>query len=139
MGSRRKGRELALQILYQWDVTREPLDRIIESMALLQNTGEDARTFARVLAEGAIRRIDEIDANITQQSDSWRLDRMATVDRNILRVAIYELMETETPKKVVIDEALEVTKRFSAPDAVSFVNGVLDAVCASLEGASESR
>ena len=139
MGARRKGRELALQILYQWDVTREPLDRIIESMALLQNAGEDARRFARVLAEGTIRRIDEIDTNITEQSDSWRLDRMATVDRNILRVAIFELMETETDKSVVINEALEVTKRFSAPDAVSFVNGVLDAVCASLEGASESR
>ena len=126
-------------MLYQWDVTREPLDRIIESMALLQNAGEDARRFARVLAEGTIRRIDEIDTNITEQSDSWRLDRMATVDRNILRVAIFELMETQTPKNVVINEALEVTKRFSAPDAVSFVNGVLDAVCASLEGASESR
>ena len=126
-------------MLYQWDVTREPLDRIIESMALLQNAGEEARGFARVLAEGTIRRIDEIDANISQQSDSWRLDRMAIVDRNILRVAIYELMETETPKSVVINEALEVTKRFSAPDAVSFVNGVLDAVCTSIEGASESR
>ncbi len=64
---------------------------------------------------------------------------MATVDRNILRVAIYELMETETPKSVVINEALEVTKRFSAPDAVSFVNGVLDAVGTTIEGAAESR
>lgn len=126
-------------MLYQWDVTREPLERIIESTALLQNAGPDARSFARVLAEGTIRRIDEIDANITEQSDSWRLDRMATVDRNILRVAIFEFMETETDKSVVINEALEVTKRFSAPEAVSFVNGVLDAVCASLEGASESQ
>ena len=126
-------------MLYQWDVTREPLDKIVESMAVLQNAGEEARTFARALAEGAIRRIDDIDNHISQQSDSWRLGRMATVDRNILRVAIYELMETETPKSVVIDEALEVTKRFSAPDAVSFVNGVLDAVCTSIEGASESR
>ena len=126
-------------MLYQWDVTREPLDRIFESMALLQNAGEEARTFARALAEGAIRRIDDIDANISEQSDSWRLGRMATVDRNILRIAIYELMETETPKSVVINEALEVTKRFSAPDAVSFVNGVLDAVCNSIEGASKSR
>ncbi len=126
-------------MLYQWDVTREPLDKIVESMAVLQNAGEEARTFARALAEGAIRRIDDIDTNISQQSDSWRLGRMATVDRNILRVAIYELMETETPKSVVINEALEVTKRFSAPDAVSFVNGVLDAVCTSIEGASESR
>ena len=126
-------------MLYQWDVTKKPLDQIVESMPLLLNAGEEARTFARVLAEGAIRRIDDIDASISQQSDSWRLERMATVDRNILRVAIYELMETETPKSVVINEALEVTKRYSVPDAVSFVNGVLDAVGAAIEGASESR
>ncbi len=58
MGARRKGRELALQMLYQWDVTREPLDRIVESMALLQGAGEEARTFARALAEGTIRRVE---------------------------------------------------------------------------------
>jgi N utilization substance protein B len=92
-----------------------------------------------VLAEGAIARVEEIDAIISRQSDAWRLDRMAMVDRNILRVAVYELMETETPKNVVINEALEIAKRFSAPDAVSFVNGVLDAVSHSIERASESR
>jgi len=139
VGARRKGRELALQMLYQWDVTRAPLDEIVESMESLQGAGDDARAFARGLAEGAIRRVEEIDASISKQSDAWRLDRMATVDRNILRVAIYEYIETETPKSVVINEALEVAKRFSAPDAVSFINGVLDAVCTSIEGASESR
>lgn len=138
MGARRKGRELALQMLYQWDVTQQPLEQIIESTDALQKAGEEARTFARMLVSGAIRRIQDIDARISRQSDSWRLDRMATVDRNILRVAIYEFMETETPKSVVINEALEVAKRFSAPDAVSFINGILDAVCTSIESASES-
>lgn len=125
-------------MLYQWDVTQQPLEQIIESTDALQKAGEEARTFARMLVSGAIRRIQDIDARISRQSDSWRLDRMATVDRNILRVAIYEFMETETPKSVVINEALEVAKRFSAPDAVSFINGILDAVCTSIESASES-
>jgi N utilization substance protein B len=139
VGARRKGRELALQRLYQWDVTGAPLDEIVEATAHLQNAGDEAKAFARELARGTIRRISDIDASISQQSESWRLDRMATVDRNILRVAIYELVDTDTPKSVVINEALEVAKRFSAPDAVSFINGVLDAVCNSIEGASESR
>lgn len=126
-------------MLYQWDVTRAPFDEIVEASASLSSAGEAARKFGRMLAEGAIDRVEEIDAIISRQSDAWRLDRMATVDRNILRVAVYELMETETPKNVVINEALEIAKRFSAPDAVSFVNGVLDAVSNSIERASESR
>lgn len=126
-------------MLYQWDVTRAPVDDIVASMESLQGAGDDARAFARTLVEGAIRRIEEIDASISTKSDAWRLDRMAAVDRNILRIAIYEFIETETPKSVVINEALEVAKRFSAPDAVSFINGVLDAVCTSIEEASESR
>lgn len=126
-------------MLYQWDVTREPLDRIVEKMVGLQGAGDDARAFARTLAEGALRRSDDIDASISRESDSWRLDRMAAVDRNILRVAVYELLETDTPKNVVINEALEVAKRFSAPDAVSFVNGVLDAVSASIEKSSGEK
>lgn len=125
-------------MLYQWDVTHEPLEQIVEYTDGLQQAGDEARAFARMLVGGAIRRVDEIDAKISRQSESWRLDRMATVDRNILRIAIYEFMETETPKSVVINEALEVAKRFSAPDAVSFINGVLDAVCANIEGHAES-
>ena len=139
MGARRKGRELALQMLYQWDVTRAPVDDIVAATAELQRAGDEAQKFARSLLEGAIRRVEDIDASISQQADSWRIDRMATVDRNILRLAIYEFIETKTPKSVVINEALEVAKRFSAPDAVSFINGVLDAVCNKIEGASESR
>jgi N utilization substance protein B len=126
-------------MLYQWDVTQQPLEQIIESTDALQKAGEEARSFARMLVGGAIRRIQEIDASISRESERWRLDRMATVDRNILRVAIYEFMETETPKSVVINEALEVAKRFSAPDAVGFINGILDAVCASIEGSPGSE
>ena len=138
MGARRKGRELALQMLYQWDVTRQPLGEIVETIDGLQQAGDEARAFARELAKGTIDRVEEIDGLLGERSDSWRLDRMAAVDRNILRVAVYEFMATETPKNVVINEALEVAKRFSAPDAVSFINGVLDAVCASIEGVLEN-
>ena len=139
MGVRRKGRELALQMLYQWDVTRAPFGEVVWSIGEIRNPSEEARDFGRSLAEGTIRRVEEIDALISAQSDSWRLSRMAAVDRNILRVAVYEFLDTETPKRVVINEALEITKRFSAPDAVSFVNGVLDAVCANIEATSESK
>ena len=123
-------------MLYQWDVTGQPLSEIVESVAVLQSAGDEARAFARSLSEGAIRRVSEIDALIASQSESWRLERMAAVDRNILRVAIYEFMETETPKNVVINEALEIAKRFSSPDAVSFINGVLDKVALDLRGDS---
>ncbi len=139
MGVRRKGRELALQMLYQWDVTRAPFGEVVWSIGEIRNPSEEARDFGRSLAEGTIRRVEEIDALISEQSDSWRLSRMAAVDRNILRVAVYEFLDTETPKRVIINEALEITKRFSAPDAVSFVNGVLDAVCANIEATSESK
>ena len=139
MGVRRKGRELALQMLYQWDVTRAPFGEVVWSIGEIRNPSEEARDFGRSLAEGTIRRVEEIDALISAQSDSWRLSRMAAVERNILRVAVYEFLDTETPKRVVINEALEITKRFSAPDAVSFVNGVLDAVCANIEATSESK
>lgn len=139
MGVRRKGRELAVQMLYQWDVTRASVGEVVWSMDEIRNPSQEARDFGRSLAEETIRRVEEIDALITAQSDRWRLSRMAAVDRNILRIAVYEFLDTETPKRVVINEALEITKRFSAPDAVSFVNGVLDAVCANIEATSESR
>ncbi|TDI34434.1 MAG: transcription antitermination factor NusB [Acidobacteria bacterium] len=139
MGVRRKGRELALQMLYQWDVTRAPFGEVVWSIGVIRNPSKEARDFGRLLAEGTIRRVEEIDALISAQSDSWRLSRMAAVDRNILRVAVYEFLDTETPKRVIINEALEIAKRFSAPDAVSFVNGVLDAVCATIEATSESK
>ena len=139
MGVRRKGRELALQMLYQWDVTCAPFGEVVWSISAIRNPSQEAKDFGRSLAEGTIRRVEEIDALISAQSDSWRLSRMAAVDRNILRVAVYEFLDTETPKRVVINEALEIAKRFSAPDAVSFVNGVLDAVCANIEATSESK
>jgi N utilization substance protein B len=128
VGARRKGRELALQMLYQWDVSREPVESVIESSSELQNAGDAAREFASGLVEGTVDRIEEIDKILIETSEHWRLGRMSTVDRNALRLAVYELLTKATPPGVVINEALEVVKRFSSPESAAFVNGVLDAV-----------
>ena len=128
MGARRKGRELALQMLYQWDVSREPVESVIESSSELQRASEAAREFASRLVDGTVDRIEEIDKILIETSEHWRLGRMSTVDRNVLRLAVYELLEKSTPPGVVLNEALEVAKRFSSPESAGFVNGVLDAV-----------
>ena len=132
MGARRKGRELALQMLYQWDLTRRPVEDVIDSIEGLQKSGEAARSFARELVKGTIDRVEEIDGILASHSDKWRLDRMSVVDRNVLRLAVYELLSKASPPGVVINEALEVAKRFSSPESPAFVNGVLDAVNVSL-------
>lgn len=137
MGARRKGRELALQMLYQWDVARPPLEDIIDSISELQAPGESALRFARELVASTVERIEEIDRLIAAASERWRLGRMSTVDRNILRLAVAELLERATPKNIVINEALEVAKRYSTPDSAAFVNGVLDAIGNRLETTAE--
>ncbi len=139
MGARRKGRELALQMLYQWDVSREPVEAIVESSPEISKAGDAAREFARGLVEGTIDRVEEIDKILIETSEHWRLGRMSTVDRNVLRLAVYELLTKSTPASVVINEALEVAKRFSSPESVAFVNGVLDAVNARLEARAERQ
>jgi N utilization substance protein B len=133
MPSRRKGRELAVQMLYQWDVGGQPVSKVLESFWQLGEQPESARSFARRLVEGTVGCIDEIDALISAQAEHWRMERMATVDRNVLRLAVYELLHEDTPQKVVINEALEITKKFSSPEAVQFVNGILDGVRIELE------
>ena len=129
MGRRTKARECALQMLYQWDVTREPMDRVAGLFWKVRTTTEATRGMAERLARGAQRDVARIDESIARASTNWRFERIAGVDRNILRIATYELMhEPQTPASVVIDEAVEMAKRFSEADAPAFVNGVLDAV-----------
>lgn len=137
MSARRKGRELALQMLYQWDVARPTLEQVVASVSEFSSPGETALRFASALVASTVDRIEQIDGLIAAASERWRLDRMSTVDKNILRLAVCELMEGTTPRSVVINEALEVTKRFSTPDATAFVNGVLDAVGTRLEMPAE--
>src|SRR5215204_6757158 len=133
-GGRRGAREAALQMLYQWEVGRLTMPEV---RRLYWDMGEDdapdvanrARSFATALADGTVEHIAEIDPLIEEGAENWRLARMPVVDRLILRLAIYEFLhQSETPQAVVIDEALELAKRFSTPEAVKFINGVLEGV-----------
>jgi len=122
-----------MQILFQWDMRHLPVDECIRLFnETLHSEGENpvqARddSFVESLVRGTVERQPEVDGMIKKHLEHWRLERMATVDRNILRLATYELMNTATPPAVVIDEALELARRFSNDESVQFVNGVLDA------------
>lgn len=127
MGVRRRGRELALQVLYQHELAGTPVEEIFPGFEELQQAPEAAREFAIILVRGVMVKRDEIDGHLGGHADNWRLERMAAVDRNILRLALYELMfQRETPAAVVIDEAVEIAKRFGSERSSQFVNGVLD-------------
>ncbi|HKW99379.1 MAG TPA: transcription antitermination factor NusB [Bryobacteraceae bacterium] len=133
MPSRHRSREHAAQILYQWDMRRQPVDECIEAFYGSLYSEESAvkpplDEFLEQLVRGTVEKVGEIDALISSHAEHWRLERMPAVDRNILRLAIYEMCHTGTPAAVVIDEALELARRFSTEESVQFVNGVLDAV-----------
>jgi N utilization substance protein B len=132
MGSRRKARECALQMLFQWDITHDLIEQIATTFWDGQDGEEEAqetRTFAENLASGTVGHVERIDALIARHAENWRLDRMAVVDRNLLRLATYEfLFDTETPKTVVINEAIEIARRFSAQESPQFINGILDSI-----------
>jgi N utilization substance protein B len=137
MGSRRKARESAMQLLYQYDFTRQPIDELLRTywQNLREGVDEDVQCYANRLVKGALERLDEIDQRIAEHATHWRLPRMASVDRNILRIAVYEMLyEPETPKVVVIDEAIEIARRYSSYEATQFINGLLDAIRRKLEG-----
>jgi N utilization substance protein B len=129
MGSRRKARELALQMLFQWELGGHTPQHVITSFLQTQKVDSEVESFARALFEGAVSEVEALDRRVREHTEHWRLERMAAVDRNLLRVALYELLHyPETPPPVVINEALEIARRFSGKDSVEFVNGVLDAI-----------
>ena len=129
MGARRKARELALQMLFENDVAGTSPADMFQRSTDLQNVSEGLRNFTKRLVAGTLEHRDTLDALISRQADHWRLMRMPIVDRNILRMALFELLhEPETPRPVVIDEALEIAKRFSTPRSSQFINGILDGV-----------
>jgi N utilization substance protein B len=131
--SRHRARERALQILFQWDLRQLAIDDCIRMFNESLHSDSDDPTplkddaFVNSLVRGTVERQAEIDDLIRRHLQHWRLERMAAVDRNILRLAAYELVATATPPAVVIDEAIELARRFSNDEAVQFVNGVLDA------------
>lgn len=129
MGQRRRAREYALQLLFQIDLSGGPPEAVFEDFWSGQKAGEEVRAFAERLVRGVWREREALDGVIASCAEHWRLDRMATVDRNVLRIAVFEMMfETDTPAAVAIDEAIEVAKRFGGEDSGKFINGVLDAI-----------
>ena len=127
MALRRKSREFALQMLFQWDMTRQDPKRLEKTFWKSARAEERTRRFADQLFEEAVALLPEIDGLIASLSENWQLDRLASVDRGILRLAISELRLGTAPPKVVIDEALELAKKFSSAESPAFLNGVLDA------------
>jgi N utilization substance protein B len=130
-GPRHRAREAALQVLYFWEVGRiDPGIALTAYFAEHQpDADESVRVFAESLVRGTVAEVDAIDKLIEQHSAHWRIERLAVIDRLILRMAIWELRHApDTPPAVVLNEALELARTFSADDSVRFVNGVLDAV-----------
>src|SRR5438046_304412 len=131
MGSRRKARECALQMLFAADVAEMPADDVVRSYwaelgeSDLDNT---AREFATRLASRTLANLELLDERIRSRAEHWRIPRMAVVDRNILRLAVYEFLYEPTPRTVAINEALEIARRFSTYEATQFINGILDAI-----------
>jgi transcription antitermination protein NusB len=148
MGSRRKARESALQMLFAADVMSGPAEEArrrqrpadaqpVRADELVRNywselgeadVDEGAREFATRLVTGALAHLAEIDERIRSRAEHWRISRMAVVDRNVLRLAVYEFLYEPTPRTVIINEALEVARRFSSFEATQFINGILDAI-----------
>jgi transcription antitermination protein NusB len=150
MAARHRSRQRALQVLYQWDMTKRPVEEAIRAFydtldadkiaeepmeekdddepeeAGAAASGRDP--FMEELARGASEMAPDIDHRIAEKSAHWKIERMPIVDRNILRLGIYEMSRQETPAAVVIDEALELARKFSGEESVAFINGVLDAV-----------
>jgi len=128
-GRRRKSRELALQLLYQNDLAGTGPEEMFRRTEEYAEAKPEVQEYAARLLLGTLARRDELDAKLSERSEHWRLGRMPAVDRNLLRLALYELLyEEETPDAVVIDEAVEIAKKFSTPSSGPFVNGVLDAI-----------
>jgi transcription antitermination protein NusB len=116
-------------MMYQLDVGRHSKDEILHSYWLMNEHPKKVRDFAVMLFEGAVLRLKEIDKLIQQHTQNWRLGRMAAVDRNVLRLAVFEFLSgSTTPETVVINEALEIAKKFSTHESAQFVNGILDSI-----------
>jgi transcription antitermination protein NusB len=132
--TRHHAREAALQMLYQWEVGRVSMFEVRQTFWASERDGadpltDDLRAFATRLADGVAARVEELDPMIAAAAEHWRLERMNVMDRLILRLAVYEFLhETDTPGKVIINEALELARSFSGDEAVRFINGLLDGI-----------
>jgi N utilization substance protein B len=130
MGTRRKSRELAMQMLFQGDLGKQKPEEVEHLFwESRDDVDDETRGFADDLHRLATRREDEVDKLIQKHAKNWRLERMPAVDRNLLRAAVAEMLGyPNTPAPIVINETLEIAKRFAAPESLQFLNGVLDAI-----------
>ena len=131
--TRHRAREVAVQMLYQWEVGQADVEHVLSTFWTVNLPGsegatEATRTFAERLVRYTVDNLAKIDPIIEQTAENWRLSRMAAIDRLILRMAIGEFLHGETPRNVVINEALELAKTFSGDESAKFINGILDAV-----------
>jgi N utilization substance protein B len=134
MGNRRRSRELAMQALFQIEVIQDDSTEAVELFCKHFRVSKSVRPFFLRLVEGVKEFQREIDALIERFSENWKIGRMSRVDRNVLRVAVYELLHCDDiPPKVSINEAIDIAKRFGTEDSGAFINGILDSVRISLE------
>jgi N utilization substance protein B len=129
---RTKAREFAMQMLFQWDMSQQDPARLETKFWREAKGADTTRAFANRLFEGAAKEVVVLDEIIVKHAENWRFERLAAIDRAILRLAIHELRATDTPPKVVLNEAIELAKKFSSEDSGPFVNGILDAFRKSL-------
>jgi len=141
MPSRRRSRQRALQILFLWDARRQPVDEAIDAYydTLFSEESPARDPFVADLVRGTVAHSAGIDEQISKHAQHWRMERMPIVDRNILRMAVFEMTHVGTPAAVTIDEALELARKFSNEESVQFVNGVLDAIRREVPGEPDSR
>jgi N utilization substance protein B len=141
-GGRHRGREVALQVLYAVDLAvdaqprpEDETDQIFDRVSENFDVPPLVAAFSRELVLGVVERIEALDVILGIHARNWRVSRMAAVDRNVLRLAVYELRDTQTPVAIVIDEAVDLARRFGSDSSPSFVNGVLDAVAREVRAA----
>ena len=133
MGARHSGREAALQMLFQMEASGASVDRVVELFWRNFEADPEGRPYADEVVRGIADAIEKVDKRITQASAHWRLERMARVDRNVLRLGAWELEnKLDVPRAVILDEAVELAKSYGTEDSSSFVNGVLDKIAESL-------
>jgi len=129
MASRRKSRELALQMLFQWEVGKHTPAHVVATFLKPKEIDAPENTFARELFLGTVDQVAALDPMLSKHASNWRLERMAAVDRNLIRLALYEMLHhPQTAPAVIINEALDIARRFSGEESAQFVNGVLDAI-----------
>ncbi|HXY26529.1 MAG TPA: transcription antitermination factor NusB [Candidatus Acidoferrum sp.] len=133
MSLRTKARAFAMQMLFQWDMSQQDPAKLEARFWKSAKAADQTRAFANQLFEGAAKEVKALDEIIAKHCENWRLERLAAIDRAILRLGIHELNAGDTPAKVVLNEAVDLAKKFSSEESGAFVNGVLDSVLKSLQ------